>query len=158
MKIILQAQITEDGYIARKDSLREWYLKPELFGISEFFDNASAILYYEYGQCVIVTGQEEISVEPSLLKEKLSSLETLPGYIALEASPQSAPILKTLMSSHCIAEIRLIHIPVKLHRGIPFPISELNSNWQQTNIKASERDSRVLFSTYCKKKDLSVIK
>ena len=45
MKLILQAQITKDGYIARKDGLRDWYLKPELFGESNFFGNASAMLY-----------------------------------------------------------------------------------------------------------------
>lgn len=155
MKLILQAQITKDGYIARKDGLRDWYLKPELFGVSDFFDNASAMLYYEDGKCVIVTGQEEISVEPSLLKEQLSSMATLPGYIALEASPQSAPILKTLMAAHCISEIRLIHVPVKLRKGgIRFPMSELKSHWQQVNIEPSDREPSVLFSTYREKTNL----
>lgn len=116
------------------------------------------MLYYEEGKCVIVTGLEEIGVEPSSLKETLSSLEALPGYIALEASPQSAPVLKTLMSTHCISEIRLIHIPVKLRRGIRFPVSELKSNWQQSDIQTSEEDSRILFSTYREKTDLSIIR
>ena len=155
MDLVLQAQITRDGYIARKDGLRDWYLKPELFGVSDFFDKASAVLYYENGQCVIVAGQEEISVKPSLLKEKLSSMETLPGYIALEASPQSAPILKTLMSAHCISEIRLIHVPVRLRKGgIRFPVSELESHWQRISIEPSDREPNVLFSTYREKTDL----
>ena len=155
MKLILQAQITKDGYIARKDGLRDWYLKPELFGVSNFLGNASAMLYYEDGKCVIVTGQEEISVEPSLLKEQLSSMATLSGYIALEASPQSAPILRTLMAAHCISEIRLIHVPVKLRKGgIRFPVSEFKSHWKRISIEPSDREPCLLFSTYREKTNL----
>ena len=46
-------QMTRDGYIARPDGKRDWYLNPEMFGVYSFFRHASAMLYYEDGEYIV---------------------------------------------------------------------------------------------------------
>ena len=141
------AQITRDGYIARNDGMRDWYLNHDKFGINAFFENASAVLYYEDGKYVVESKCGETTFDTTL-EEVLLRYKHLDGYMAIEATPYSQPILQMLLTSHCIEEIHVFWIPVDLVHGLAFPISELEFGWRLKHSEPVKADTRVTYSVY----------
>ena len=123
-------QMTRDGYIARPDGKRDWYLNPEMFGVYSFFRHASAMLYYEDGEYIVESEKGETTTDTDL-GTALSRWEHVDGYMAIEATPDSQPALQYLLTSHYIDEIHLLLVPVDLGCGLTFPIAELKSRWRE---------------------------
>lgn len=132
MEIRLLAQVTLDGFIARTDGKRDWYLNPKVFKTDIFFDKATASISYEGNIYRIEMKTGEVFLNEKL-ETILSYLNSLSGYIAIEATVQNAPLISTLMSRLLIDELYLIYIPICLGNGINlFTPSTIKTEWKIT--------------------------
>lgn len=146
MKIKLFIQITRDGFIARNDGMRDWYLNPATFGVSTFFDNAAVILDYD-GEYLTQDKSGTVTVD-STLEELLTRLEPLTGYAAMDVAPHLVGFVQALIAKHCVEEIHVIQIGVELKEGIAFPLSDIQSGWKQVSVHQPVDDDRILYYIY----------
>ena len=120
MEIKVLAQITQDGYIARPDGQRDWYINPDKFGINTFFDKAAAILDYKDGECLAeYPGNETFSGKT--LGEFIRHMNNSDGYIAIEVNPHNLSFVDSLITGHAVTELHCIQIPTCLEEGIQWP-------------------------------------
>mgnify|MGYP002556505671 CR=1 FL=1 len=146
MEIKLLAQITLDGYIARPDGKRDWYLNPDIYGITAFFDHASAILDYDDGKYKVEMRNGYVFFDNEL-EGALSRLKDISGYLAIEATHSSLPLIQILLAHHYIKEIHYIQIPVRLKQGyFLFTFHKLRSAWQQADMRPIDKSGNISYS------------
>lgn len=145
IEIKVLVQVTLDGYIARADGKRDWYLNPDRYGITDFFDKATAIFNYENGKF-----RTEYEGGPDFLDDTLTAalkrVNGIKGYIAVEAIPQTLQLVDELMSSNRLTEVHYIQIPVILGHGIRCP--RLYKSIDGPPIKTRNIQDGIFYSVY----------
>ena len=144
MEIKLLSQITLDGYIARSDGKRDWYLNPAIYGIDDFLKNASALIDYENEKYKIEMKTGEIFIHDNL--DFLSEIKEISGYVAIEANICNASLITTLITRCMITELHLIYIPVCLGTGVSlFKSPDNKSEWQLLKMEQIDNSINVRY-------------
>lgn len=115
------AQVTLDGYIARPDGKRDWYLNPDKYGVTKFFSGSAAKLYTEDGKIFAEYADKRL-LSGNSLSEVMEQLGEIDGYLSVEVFPTSmCQLVEELFRLQLVTEVHRLLIPVRLDGGFRCP-------------------------------------